>query len=114
VTAPADALAAVLMLFREAAREGVAQALAAHVSAAPSTPAARLTIDDLAHAEKTSHATIRRLIRDGAPVHYLGASPRFDLEEWRAWCAARGRQATHAKPSKGSIAGVRLLSRGSR
>jgi hypothetical protein len=112
MTAPPDVLAGLLALVRQAAREGAAEALAAHVAASPASPAQRLTLDDLAHAESTSRATIRRLVRDGAPVHYLGASPRFDLAEWRAWCAERGRRATQAKPSKGSIAGVRLLSRG--
>jgi hypothetical protein len=111
VTAPADVLAGVLALVREAAREGTAEALAAHVAQSPAASAQRLTLDDLAHAESTSRATIRRLVRDGAPVHYLGASPRFDIAEWRAWCAERGRRATQAKPSMAAIAGVRLLSR---
>lgn len=86
--------------------------LAAHATPTASRP--RLTLDELAHEEACSRATVRRLISDGAPVHYLGASPRFDLEEWRAWCAARGRQATRAKPSQATIVGMRLLSRGGR
>jgi hypothetical protein len=77
----------------------------------PSRSEARLTIHELARAEAGSVATVRRLVREGGPVHYLGASPRFDLAEWRAWCAERGRRGTKAKPSSGSIAGVRLLSR---
>jgi hypothetical protein len=111
VTSPADALAAVLTLVREAAREGAAQALAAHASPPSSTPTARVTLDDLARLETCSRATIRRLVAEGAPVTYVGQSPRFDVEAFRTWLDARGRQGTKAKAS---IAGVRLLSRGSR
>jgi hypothetical protein len=113
ITQP-DVLGGLLALVRQAAREGAAEALAAHVAAAPSTLSTRLTIDDLAHAERCSRATIRRLMRDGGPHSYLGASPRFELAEWRAWCAERGRRGTKATPSSGPIPGVRLLSRGAR
>jgi hypothetical protein len=71
-----------------------------------------LTLDGLAHADSCSRATIRRLVREGAPCSYLGQSLRFDLDQWRAWCVSRGRKATHAKPSTHEvIPGVRLLSR---
>lgn len=113
IAAP-ELLAGLLALVREAAREGTTEALAARVALGPSTLTTRLTIDDLAHAERCSRATIRRLMRDGGPHSYLGASPRFDLGEWRAWCANRGRRATKAKGATGPIAGVRLLSRGAR
>ncbi len=79
----------------------VTRALAAHASPEPSTLAQRLTLDALAHLEGVSRATIRRLMHeDGAPVHFIGASPRFELAEWRAWCAERGRVGTKAAPSK--------------
>ncbi len=64
--APPDVLAGLLALIRQAAREGAAEALAADEAAAPSTPTPRLTLDDLAAAEKSSRATIRRLTREGA------------------------------------------------
>jgi hypothetical protein len=113
VSVPPDVLGALLALLRGAAREGAAEALAAHATAAPSAPTQRLTLDALAHVEGCSRATIRRLTREGGPVHYLAASPRYDLADWRAWCEARGRAGTKA-PARSSVAGVRLLSRGSR
>jgi hypothetical protein len=115
VSAPLDVFAAALTAIEAAAERGTARALALHTASAPSTSAARLSLDALAHAEGCSRATVRRLLREGAPVHYVGASPRFDLTEWRAWCAERGRRGTKAAPTKGEkVAGVRLLSRGTR
>jgi hypothetical protein len=112
VSAPADLLTGLLALVREAAQDGAAAALAAHVAASSSTARPRLTLEELAHLEGGSRATIRRLVTEGGPVHYLGASPRFDLDEWRAWCAERGRRGTKAAPSKHEvIPGVMLLSR---
>lgn len=96
---------------RALVREECRAARTEHAPAA-STPARRLTLDELAHLEGGSRATIRRLVTEGGPVHYLGASPRFDLDEWRAWCAERGRRGTKSAPSKREvIPGVRLLSR---
>ncbi len=116
MSAPTDLFAGLLALIRDSARDGAAAALAAHVAASPSTARPRLTLEELAHLESGSRATIRRLVAEGGPVHYLGASPRFDLDEWRAWCAERGRRGTKAAPAKasGPIAGVRLLSRRSK
>jgi hypothetical protein len=103
-----DELAALL-------RDVVRAELADARSAIAAPPSQRLTIDALAHAEGCSRSMIRRLMREpGAPVHYVGASPRFDLAEWRAWCATRGRAAAPAAPRSTPIAGVRLLSRGRR
>lgn len=99
---------------RALVRGEVDAALATRASAT-SVHAQRLALDELAHLESCSRATVRRLVAEGGPVHYLGASPRFDLDEWRAWCAERGRAATKAMPSKReTIPGVRLLSRGKR
>jgi hypothetical protein len=112
VTAPAVVvLTLTLDELRALFRAELDSALAA---VALSTPTPLLTIDALAHAESCSRATIRRLMRDGAPHTYLAASPRFDLTQWRAWCAERGRRGTKAKPSSGPIAGVRLLGRRAR
>ena len=101
----------------ELVRKSVREALAAEVSTPSSPAAARLTLDALAHAESVSRATIRRLMREpGAPVHHVGSSPRFDLAEWRAWCAERGRRAASTTPSTPpappKLGQVRLLSRG--
>ncbi len=117
MTDPADVLAGLLALFEAAAERGAARALAAHEAPAPSSAAPRLTLDALAHAEGCSRATVRRLMHEeGAPVHFIGASPRFELAEWRAWCAARGCVGTKAAPARAPerVGGVRLLSRGSR
>jgi hypothetical protein len=97
-------------IFREEARSMLAQ----H---SPAPASVRLTIDELAHAERTSRATVRRLMREGAPVHFVGASPRFDLAEWRAWLAERGRRGTTAGATDAgaSLAGVvRTSPRGTR
>jgi hypothetical protein len=98
-------------------RESVREALATEARS-PSPPATpRLTLDALAHAESVSRATIRRLMREpGAPVHHVGNSPRFDLAEWRAWSAERGRRAaataTSTPPPSPKVGQVCLLSRG--
>jgi hypothetical protein len=86
---------------------------AAHASAEPRSdaPSQRVTLEELSRVEACSRATIRRLIVDGAPVHHVGLSPRFDVAEWRAWCDARGPVGTKAAPSKASLGGVRRLTR---
>lgn len=58
-----------------------------------------------------STATVTRLTSEGMPHVFVGDSPRYSIEDVRAWLDARGRQGTKAKPSSGPIAGVRLLSR---
>jgi hypothetical protein len=96
-------------------RAEVDAALATHSFAATKVPAARVTLDELSRLEACSYATVRRLVAEGAPVTYLGQSPRFDVEAFRAWLEERGRKGTQAKPSKGeAIPGVRLLSRARR
>jgi hypothetical protein len=118
VTEPPDLLVAFLALVRDAAREGAEQGHAAHAArtATAAMPSTRVTLDELARLESCSRATIRRLVAEGAPVTYLGQSPRFDVEAFRAFLESRGRKGTHApvKASSGPIAGVRLLSRGTK
>lgn len=112
MTAPADVLAGLLALVRDAAREGTAQALAAH---APPAPLTTPLVDrrELARVLGVSAATVTRLTAEGLSCTYVGDSPRYSLHEVRAWLAARGRQGTKAAPSRReTIAGVRLLSRG--
>ena len=111
MTAPLDVLAGLLALVREAAREGTVQALAAQATPAPMA-APLLDKRELARALDVSPATIARLTGEGMPHVFVGASPRYALDDVRAWLAARGRQGTSAKPSRReTIAGVRLLSR---
>jgi hypothetical protein len=81
---------------------------------APVTSTALLDKRTLAHALTVSAATVSRMTADGMPHVFVGASPRYSLDEVRAWLAERGRQGTTAKPSKASIAGVRLLGKGGR
>lgn len=69
---------------------------------------------ELARSLAVSLATITRLVQEGAPHTFVGSSPRFDVEAFRTWLDERGRRGTQAKPSSAPIAGVRLLSRGSR
>jgi hypothetical protein len=66
---------------------------------------------ELARTLTVSPATITRLVQEGAPVTFVGQSPRFDIGAFRAWLDTRGRQGTKAKPSSDRVAGVRLLSR---
>jgi len=99
---------------RELMRGEVDAALAAHAPAT-SMPAQRVALDELARLEACSRATIRRLVVEGAPVTYIGQSPRFDVEAFRRWLDDRGRKGTRAAPSKREVVpGVRLLSRGKR
>jgi hypothetical protein len=96
-------------LVREAVREALAEC-----RPSPTPPTARLTIAQLAEAERCSRATINRLVREGAPVHYSGDSPRFDLAEWRAWNDERARReacAPRLPAHRELIPGVRLLTR---
>jgi hypothetical protein len=83
-------------------------------AAAPSTAPLR-DKGELARALDVSPATITRLTGEGMPHVFVGASPRYALDEVCAWLAARGRQGTIAKqPRRDTIAGVTLLSRRAR
>lgn len=97
---------------RALVREELRAALAENAAPSPAT-SPRVTLDELARLEGCSRATIRRLVAEGAAgVSYLGASPRFDVQAFRAWLAERGRKGTRATPPPRTvIAGVRLLSR---
>ena len=61
-----------------------------------------------------STATVTRLTSEGMPHVFVGDSPRYSIDDVRAWLEVRGRQGTKAKPSSGPIPGVRLLSRGAK
>jgi hypothetical protein len=80
----------------------IATKLALAGGAAPVAPAEPVGLVAKASAAKAlgcSIATLDRLCAEGAPVHHVGASRRFDVAELRAWLDARGRKATKAKPS---------------
>jgi len=67
---------------------------------------------ELARTLSVSAATVTRMTAEGMPHVFAGASPRYALDEVRAWLAERGRRGTQAAPSKReTIPGVRLLSR---
>ncbi len=98
---------------RAVVREELRAALAEHVPA----PAAAALVDrhELARMLDVSAATVTRMTAEGMPHVFAGASPRYSLDEVRAWLDARGRRGTKAAPPKReTIAGVRLLSRGAR
>jgi hypothetical protein len=73
---------------------------------------------ELARTLSVSSATVARLTAEGMPHVFAGASPRYSLDDVRAWLAQRGRLGTRAVPSKHgareTIPGVRLLGRASR
>lgn len=61
-----------------------------------------------------SMATVTRMTGEGMPHVFVGASPRYALDEVRAWLDARGRRGTRANESNAereTVPGVRLLSR---
>jgi hypothetical protein len=105
----------VLTLSREELRtllqETISAALDTRVMSQAATVSPLLDKRELARRLAVSPATITRLVQEGAPHTFVGSSPRFDVEAFRAWLDARGRQRTKAKPSNGPIAGVRLLSK---
>ncbi len=56
-----------------------------------------------------STSTIDRLDNEGAPHIYCGDSRRYDLNEYRAWLAHRGKKPTKAKPGDANIGDVAQL-----
>jgi hypothetical protein len=85
----------------------------------PSPPAAAaplVNVDGLAAALGVSAVTVRRMIKDGAPVEWYGKSPRFDVAAVRAWARERGRKSVTPPrkapaPLAGPIPGVVLKTR---
>jgi hypothetical protein len=64
-----------------------------------------------------SAATVTRMQAEGMPHVFVGASPRYSLDDVRAWLVERGKQGTRAKDPKvprHALPGVRLLSRSGR
>ena len=114
MTGPADPLAALLGLIREAARQGTADALAA-AEPRHSAPAALLTKQELAAALAISPGQVDRLVRRGAlPFVPVGDHKRFDLAAVLSELGNHEvRVAAAPKPSTGAASsGVRLLTRG--
>ena len=116
--ATSDIIEELIQLVREAAREGAAMALAAHVAPAIEAPSALLTKVGLATHLGVSPATIDRYVRAGVvPCITLGPDGprRFHLPDVLAALAARESDALPmARPTKQTepLAGVRLLGRG--
>ncbi len=92
----ADAAVALLLrILRDPDLVAAARALVA--TAPPPLKSVDLTPKELAAALGASSATVARC--KITPSHYVGQSPRYDLESARAQLAARGRKAT-APPKK--------------
>jgi hypothetical protein len=72
--------------------EAVRVALAERTPAPSSAP----LVDrrELARLFAVSAATVTRLTAEGMPCTHVGDSPRYDVEDVRAWLDARGRQGT--------------------
>jgi excisionase family DNA binding protein len=114
-----DPFAALLDLIREAAREGVAQALATQVAGEPSGDLdALLNKRALAHALGVSTATVDRLCRTRRiPFVVVGDARRFDLAAVRAALATTPSSPSPklAPPEEAAgLHGVKLLTRGGR
>ena len=69
---------------------------------------------ELARLLGVSAATVTRMTAEGMPHVFAGASPRYAVDEVRAWLTERGRKGTSAPLRKTAppLGGVRLLSRG--
>jgi predicted DNA-binding transcriptional regulator AlpA len=67
--------------------------------ATPREPEGLLAKPRAAKALGVSVSTLDRLVKEGAPVHHVGARRMFDIAELRAWLSARGRKPTTPKPS---------------
>jgi hypothetical protein len=99
---------------RTLVREVVRETLAEH--SPPKSAAPLVDRHELARLLGISTATVARMTAEGMPHVFAGASPRYAVEEVRAWLAERGRKGTKAPVPKTevSVAGVRLLSRPAR
>jgi len=85
--------------------------VAAQKATVEPAPMPRLTTDEACRELKISKAKLLRLRDEGAPTHYVGQSPRWDLSELEAWLDARGPKGAPSKPKKdGDV--VVLKSRG--
>jgi hypothetical protein len=114
-----DPFAAILDLIREAAREGVAEALSAQRAREhPTGNDALLDKRALAHALGVSTATVDRLCRARRiPFVIVGDVRRFDLACVRAALATAPAEAEPkrlAPADAASLRGVKLLTRGGR
>jgi hypothetical protein len=76
------------------------------------TSAPRLTTDETCRELKISRAKLLRMRDEGAPCHWIGQSPRWDLRELQEWLDARGRKGAPSKPKQDSV--VLLKSRGTK
>jgi hypothetical protein len=114
---PPDSFAAALDALAMLVARCVVDELRPLLVAAQSPGAHALLLDrrELARLLVVAPVTVTRLTADGLPCTYVGDSPRYSLDEVRAWLDARGRKGTKAAPPKReTVAGVRLLSRGAR
>lgn len=67
-------------------------------ASAPAPAPSLLSAAELARRVGVSPATIKRLAKEpGAPIRFAGCAMRFDLSEFQAWLATRGRRPTVAR-----------------
>lgn len=98
--------------------EALADSVAAKLAAMLGAPRPSLTKRELADALRLTTAQIDRHARAGMPRHYVGKqSPRFYLEECRAWLAERyqedGKPISSPTPTSTlGIPGVRRITKG--
>jgi hypothetical protein len=92
-TALRNALVAFLAdLFREPA---IKEALGALIAPSEPVSVGLVKAKVAAKAIGASITTFNRLAREpGAPCEMIGAQPRYDIEKFRAWLAARGKKPT--------------------
>jgi hypothetical protein len=92
-------------------REAVREVLAEQDKPAPASPL--VNRHELARLLGVSGATIGRMTAEGLPHCFAGASPRYAVDEARAWLLQRGRKGTKAavRAPTAPLHGVRLLSR---
>jgi hypothetical protein len=96
---------------RSHVREAVREVLAEQTHPAPASPL--VNRHELARVLGVSVATVTRMTHEGLPHVFAGASPRYTVDEARAWLLQRGRKGTKAsvRPPMAPLDGVRLLSR---
>jgi hypothetical protein len=116
-----DPLSALLELVRQAARQGVADALSTTSGGAHSPTSPLVDKRGLAHALGVSTASVDRLCRSGRiPFVTVGEVKRFDLEAVRTVLTAPSPdtasplEITPSAAAPSTPSGFRLLSRGSR
>ena len=80
-------------------------------ASAPHESATWSTTEETCREIKCSRAKLLRMRAEGAPCHYVGESPRWDIREIQAWCDARGPKGFASKPKAKSSGDLVVLKR---